>query len=328
MRADIVVLYAVWMMQTFYPGGWPRMQQPVILVVDDEPELCAILTEALTSRGATTEAIMDPCLVADEIRARSYDVILLDLCMPRQSGLDVLATVRRLAPDVKVIMMTGHADTQTAIEALRLGAFDFREKPFALDLLFHTVTRALDTQRIELENRRMLEDLRRSRHELLQSKTQLERTNQELRDTNATLAVLMRNIKRARRETEEEMLSKIRSLIIPTLETLRQDRMLCTYKPQLTTLLEHIEDLTTGLRLDVRQTSSLSFSELRVASMLKSGMTSKEIAVNLHVSLETVKSHRKNIRRKLKLVGSKDDLRTHLRAIESSPRRFEPRFDA
>jgi FixJ family two-component response regulator len=304
------------------------MQQPVILVVDDEPSFCAMLTRMLEALGTTAKAITDARLVAGEIQAHSYNVMLLDFCMPHQSGLDVLAEVRRLAPNIKVIMMTGHADTHTAIEVLRLGAFDFLEKPFSLELLSHAVMRALDTQRIELENRRMLEDLRQSRHALLESKTQLEHANQELRETNAVLAALMQNIERTRRETEEGMLRKIRSLIIPMLETLHQDRALRIYKPQLTTLLEHLEELSTGLTLNSHQISSLSFSELQVASMLKSGMTSKEIANTLHVSLETVKSHRKNIRRKLKVVGSKDDLRTHLRAIASLPRGNERWLDA
>jgi signal transduction histidine kinase len=117
-----------------------------------------------------------------------------------------------------------------------MGAFDFLEKPIALDLLEHTVRRALSTQRIELEHKRTLEEL--------------EHRNKELMETNAALSVLTRNIERTRQETEKLIILQVRSLIVPLLEDMKLERAKSQLKEDAFGMLAH--DLRSPLLMVVR----------------------------------------------------------------------------
>jgi FixJ family two-component response regulator len=218
--------------------------------------------------------------------------------------MELLVSIAELRPATKVIIMTGYADTEMAIQALRLGAFDFLEKPIAVDLLYHTVKRALDTQCLELEHKKTLEEL--------------SHRNRELLETNEALAVLVKNIERTKQETERRIILQVRSLIMPIVENLRKDKNLRIYESQLVTLANYIEDITSGLATNLQETPSLSFRELRIALMIKYGMTSEEIAGHLHITLETVKTYRRSIRKKLGLTGTKHRLTAYLEHLEGN----------
>jgi FixJ family two-component response regulator len=295
-----------------------QMQQPHILIVDDDDQICRLLLEVFASWGMQATHLKDPRQVSEELQQHFYNLIMLDIVMPGVSGLDLLAEIHEYYPDTKVIIMTGYADKTSAIEALRLGAFDFLEKPFALDLLSHAVKRALHTQKVELEHKNTLKKLQQSQADLLDRQEQLEALNSELMDTNKALSVLVKTVERTRQETEMRIVLKIKSLIIPMIEKLRRDDHMKRYESHLTSLIGYMEDLTSGLASNSHITASLSFTELRIASMIKNGMTNDEIAMQLHIAPDTVKTHRKNIRRKLKIVGSGNNLRSYLQSMESS----------
>ncbi|RMF90364.1 MAG: response regulator [Nitrospinota bacterium] len=292
------------------------MQDMRILIVDDDPKLCAYLQEALASWNIPSQSVTNPLLVPSLVQETFYNVVILDVVMPEKSGLELLAEIRTLSPDSKIIMMTGFADKGMAIEALRLGALDFLEKPITLDLLSHAVHRALEMQKIELEYKRTLVALQQSQQELLVKTQQLEEANRELTETNKALSVLAQSIEKSRKAFEERMVMKVRSLILPLIEKLRQDPDLQRYEAELAMVVEHIENLTSGLATNLQIATALSFSELRIASMIKNGMTTDQIAAHLHISPDTVKTHRKNIRKKLKIVGTKQNLRTYLSSLD------------
>jgi DNA-binding CsgD family transcriptional regulator len=167
------------------------------------------------------------------------------------------------------------------------------------------VRRALSTQRIELEHKRTLEELRHR--------------NRELSETNTALSVLTRNIERTRQETEKLIILQVRSLIVPLLEELKKDKSMQAYKPQLALLSSYVKDITSGLSTNLRMNTALSFRELRVALMIGNDMTTEEIATQLCISPETVKTHRRNIRKKLGLAGTRHQLNNYLRSLESVP---------
>ena len=210
--------------------------------------------------------------------------------------------------------MTGYADKEKAIKALRLGVFDFLEKPIKMQLLSHAVKRALDTQKIELELKNTFKELQRSQSDLLSHKRRLEEVNEQLTETNKALSVLAENLERTREHSEKRIIRKIRSLIIPIVERLQRDKNLKGYKAELSLLVGHVENLTSGLASDTRIDDSLSSAELRIASMIMNELTSEEIANQLHISLSTVKTHRRNIRRKLNLNHSDLNLRAYLKS--------------
>lgn len=102
-----------------------------VLLVDDEPSLRRSIARLLMSKGFAVDTAEDGEAALDLLKTRNIDVMLLDLMMPKMTGMDVLGRVKHLYPDVEVIMMTAFGDFDTAVSAVRAGAYDFLAKPFA-----------------------------------------------------------------------------------------------------------------------------------------------------------------------------------------------------
>ncbi len=186
------------------------------------------------------------------------------------------------------------------------------EKPFQNELLYHSILRALKALETERESKRLIDDLKQSRSELLTHQQRLENLNTQLLDTNRALSIFAQNIEREREEIEKRIALKLRNLIIPMVEKLRNDPALSRYEAQLDMLTAQIEDLTSGFAMDSRVAMILSFTELRIASLIKNGITTEEIARQLHIAESTVRTHRKNIRKKLKINNVQFSLRNFL----------------
>jgi FixJ family two-component response regulator len=283
-----------------------------LLIVDDDRELCRALQETISGWGIKIKIMTKPRRVADHLKNASYNVVLLDIVMPEKSGFDLVPVIAKLCPDTKIIFMTGHADKEKAIKAIRLGVFDFLEKPMDMALLSHAVKRALDAQKIELDLRKTLQELEHSQGECLAYRGRLEEISEQLLETNKALSVLAENLERTREESEKRILRKIRSLIAPIVEKLEGDNSLNGYKAELRMLKGHMDDLTSSLSSETPIASRLSPTEARIASMIMNELTSLEIANHLYISMNTVKTHRKNIRKKLGIKHSDQPLRAHL----------------
>jgi DNA-binding response OmpR family regulator len=106
-----------------------------VLVVDDEPVVCHSVRKILAKRGCAVEEAFDVDTVLQKMRLNDYDLVILDLKMPKRSGLEVLESIREQYPDVPVVMISGYAAIEDAIAATRLGASDFIPKPFTPDEL-------------------------------------------------------------------------------------------------------------------------------------------------------------------------------------------------
>ncbi|MFN5746621.1 MAG: sigma-54-dependent transcriptional regulator [Methylococcaceae bacterium] len=123
-----------------------------ILVVDDEPDIRALLQDILEDEGYAIE-VAENAETARRLRTeRKPDLILLDIWMPDEDGITLLKDWLRDDGLCPVIMMSGHATVETAVEATRLGAYDFLEKPLSMAKLLVTVERALETARLKREN--------------------------------------------------------------------------------------------------------------------------------------------------------------------------------
>jgi two-component system, LuxR family, response regulator FixJ len=114
-----------------------------IFVVDDEALMRDTLTLILSGKGYDVHAFRDGESFLATARARRPACILLDVSMPRRSGLDVLKELDRQKYDVPIIMISGRGDIPTAVEAIKCGAFDFVEKPFDADTLVVRVREAI-----------------------------------------------------------------------------------------------------------------------------------------------------------------------------------------
>jgi DNA-binding response OmpR family regulator len=114
-----------------------------VLVVDDEPIVCHSLRRILNKQSCQVEEAFDVDAAMQKMKLNKYDLIFLDLKMPKRSGMEVLKTIRDLYPDTPVIMITGYASIETAVEATKLGAFQFVPKPFTPDELKSVTLEAL-----------------------------------------------------------------------------------------------------------------------------------------------------------------------------------------
>jgi two-component system nitrogen regulation response regulator NtrX len=128
------------------------MNKATVLVVDDEPDIRRLLQEILEDEGYEVHAAENGA-AARRIRVeRKPDLILLDIWMPDEDGITLLKDWLRDDALCPVIMMSGHATVETAVEATRLGAYDFLEKPLSMAKLLVTVERALENARLKREN--------------------------------------------------------------------------------------------------------------------------------------------------------------------------------
>jgi len=133
------------------------MSSPRILIVDDEADIRSLLREILSEEGYEVDVAADASQARASRARQDPDLVLLDIWMPDTDGITLLREwVRGPGGDTPVVMMSGHGTVETAVEATRLGAFDFVEKPLSLAKLLRTVERALDTGRQKRQSARTL----------------------------------------------------------------------------------------------------------------------------------------------------------------------------
>jgi len=132
---------------------------PTILVVDDEASIRRTLREILEYEDFEVEEAVDGEEALAAIQDHQYDLVLLDVKMPEVDGMEVLEEIANSAADLPVVMISGHGTIETAVEATKLGAYDFIEKPPDLNRLLVTVRNALDHGQLEVKNRRMRQTL-------------------------------------------------------------------------------------------------------------------------------------------------------------------------
>lgn len=114
-----------------------------ILVVDDEDALRTVLSGELAGEGYEVETAADGDEAINVVQARTFDLVLLDIKMPKVDGFEVLKFLKSKYPNIKVIMLTGFADLKNAIESKKLGAEDFVSKPYDLVDLLTTIERVV-----------------------------------------------------------------------------------------------------------------------------------------------------------------------------------------
>lgn len=130
------------------------------LVVDDDRTACRLLQEIMAKEGYEVEAAESGREALEKAEITVFDVALSDVRMPDLDGLEVLRALKRLSPETIVIMMTAFGSIETAIEAIKEGAYDYISKPFKLDEVKLTVRRALEHKRLLKENTRFRQELK------------------------------------------------------------------------------------------------------------------------------------------------------------------------
>lgn len=127
-----------------------------ILVVDDEPDIRRLVGEILEDEGYRVDTVEDAASARSAVNSAPPQLVLLDIWLPDTDGLKLLKDWSVSGrPEMPVVMMSGHGNVETAVEATRLGAYDFIEKPVTMAKLLVTVSRALQTERLRQENLRL-----------------------------------------------------------------------------------------------------------------------------------------------------------------------------
>jgi len=132
-----------------------------ILVVDDDAFMRDACQQALTKHGHSVTVAKSGRQGLSRLEKWAFDLVLLDLKMPGEDGLFVLARIKDLDPEALVVMITAHGSIETAVQAIKLGAFDFIAKPFTPDELLSLVRRALRNRRLAIENLCLKQDLKK-----------------------------------------------------------------------------------------------------------------------------------------------------------------------
>ncbi len=307
-----------------------------ILAIDDEPEMLAIYREAFQNRnGRSNEEHIFKLKICSrgsdaletvkdaQKRDEPFEVVILNLdftsgpgCV--QIGKDirsfdsymnfilVIDSMNAISPDVSL-----HLAPANKLLFLQQPVHAHEIRQFA-GVLGTKCKNELLLKKTRQELEIKISELETKSKELLANKVELENLNTQLMETNNALTVLARNLENTRKESERRMFQKTRTLILPVLDKIMQARGMKRYSTDLDMLSGYILNLTSDFSTDVKLSASLSSTEARIASMIKNGMSSDEIARHLNISHYTVKTHRKNIRKKLNLLNSGVNLRAYL----------------
>jgi len=184
-----------------------------VLVADDSEAIREMLGSFLVNLGYHTDLAGDGQAALNLFNAHPYDVIICDLQMPRLEGLDVLARIKAIDPDAQVIILTGHATMETAIQALRLGAYEYQFKPVDdMEVFARLVERAYRHRGLLRENKQLLAQLQEANAHL---ESEVDKRTRELRAANDAL----RNLDRLKNDFVSIVSHELRTpLAVITLE--------------------------------------------------------------------------------------------------------------
>ncbi len=126
-----------------------------ILIIEDEASIRRVLVKILSEESVTyqVDEAEDGVQGLEKIKNTDYDLVLCDIKMPKMDGEELLEAVKKIKPEIPIVMISGHGDMETAINTMRLGAFDYISKPPDLNRLLNTVRNALDKKQLVVENK-------------------------------------------------------------------------------------------------------------------------------------------------------------------------------
>lgn len=129
------------------------MTEATVLLVDDEKEFLEALSARMEARGLKVQSVTSGAEALAKATDEDYDAIVLDMLMPEMDGIETLRRLRSANPDVQVILLTGHATVKKGIEAIKIGALDFLEKPAELEDLLDKIREAKAKKMVLVQKR-------------------------------------------------------------------------------------------------------------------------------------------------------------------------------
>jgi DNA-binding NarL/FixJ family response regulator len=233
----------------------------------------------------------------------------MDYMLPTETTIDWIPSIREKFPDAKIVVMTGYAEIDILLRAMRVGVMDFILKPIETALLKYSLQRVSQILSHEQEIQSLLLDLQKSNELLNKQKAEYQFLNERLLETNRAFSTLAQNLDLEKKEIERQIGVKIKNNILPLVAKLQTD---AKYNLEVDMLYQILWELASGITSPNSSLGILSTAELRVASLIERGLTNEEIAEKLCISLDTVKTHRKHIRKKMKITNSSVNLKSLL----------------
>jgi len=170
------------------------MREATVLLVEDEEYIRENLSEILEMNGFKVTTAANGEAGLDAMKANPSDIVLTDLKLPGISGIDVVSAVKSMSPNTPCIILTGYASVETAVEAMRVGAFTYLKKPFGKDELLVTIEKALEVYSLKQENSKLKSEMHRNcTTAILGTSDEIQRvrdTIQKVADTDSTILVL------------------------------------------------------------------------------------------------------------------------------------------
>jgi DNA-binding NtrC family response regulator len=130
------------------------MEMKKILIVDDEKNIRMTISQALADMDVSTDTAVNGEEALSKLKETDFGIILLDLRMPGMDGMEVLAKLRKDRPDIRVVIITAHGTIESAVEAMKLGAVDFIQKPFTPKEIRHLVSKIIKRETLDEEKSR------------------------------------------------------------------------------------------------------------------------------------------------------------------------------
>ena len=160
-----------------------------ILIIEDESAIRRVLSKILQEESKEYEVFeaSDGIEGLEKLKKDDYDLVLCDIKMPKMDGLEVLTEAKKIKPEVPFVMISGHGDLETAVNAMRLGAYDYISKPPDLNRLLNTVRNALDKQKLVVENKHLKKKVSK-RYEMIGESAPLQQIRQMIEKVAPTEA--------------------------------------------------------------------------------------------------------------------------------------------
>jgi signal transduction histidine kinase len=205
-------------------------QHGTILLVDDDPDVLQSISRVLIKYEYNVIASSDAEDAIVKLQANSIDIVVTDIIMPRDSGIELLKRVHDIDPQIPVILMTAYADMEKVIDALKMGAFDFIIKPFNVELFIHSVEKAVNYNKmIQMENdyKHMLEEFNQEIETLVSERTMSLMAltlADKIRNPTAVIGLICKRLLDKEQETDE-LREKLKDIIseVGKLDTIVKD---------------------------------------------------------------------------------------------------------
>ena len=303
------------------------------MVVEDDAEIVMRLQQRLIEMGYDVVGIAySGDEAVEKARHVRPDLILMDIMMPGQLDGIAAAKIVKTELNIPVIFLTAFSEDRIIENAKQAEPFGYILKPFqdreikaAIEVALYrkemeeklwkahnNLDREVKERTSDLHN--ALKKIERRETELNQRKSILEKLNRELLEVNQALSVLARNIDKGKDELEKKISQEIMTKIMPIIKRLQKDVHCRRRLADLEVLAHYLDEIVSDSSLNYNIFHPLTDHEMRVAVMIKNGLVSQNIADMLNISLHTVKTHRKNIRRKLQIQNSKINLASYLKS--------------